>query len=161
MSMMYHLREITNNEAAKLTADPEQIEDFLDNSLGQSEIDLEKAWHGIHYLLTGDASGGERPHCYLMDGGSPVGDIDVGYGPAMLLSKDQVKEFSDALGKLSEEQLKERFDPEAMDKAGVYPGVWDEGDEAFEWLFEVIDSELKPFFSTASQNGNSVLLWMD
>lgn len=161
MSMMYHLREITNIEAAKLSADPDLIEDFLDNSLGQSEIDLEKAWHGIHYLLTGASSGGEKPYCYLMDGGSPVGDIDVGYGPAMLLSKDQVKEFNDALSKLTEEKLKERFDPEAMGKEGVYPGIWDEGDEAFDWLFEVIDSELKPFLSTASKNGNPVLLWMD
>lgn len=161
MSMMYHLREITNNEAAKLSADPDLIEDFLDNSLGQSEIDLEKAWHGIHYLLTGSGSGGEKPYCYLMDGGTPVGDIDVGYGPAILLSKEQVKEFSDAVGTLSLEQLKQRFDPDAMTENGIYPVVWDEGDEAFDWLYEVLDSELKPFLSTASKNGNSVLLWMD
>jgi Domain of unknown function (DUF1877) len=42
--------------------------------------DLDKSWHGIHYLLTGTASGGVAPVNFLVAGGRPVGKLDVGYG---------------------------------------------------------------------------------
>jgi len=44
-------------------------------------LDLDKAWGGLHFLLTGTAWEGEPPHSFLLDGDT-VGDIDVGYGPA-------------------------------------------------------------------------------
>ena len=44
------------------------------------EIDLDKSWHGIHFLLTGAAWEGERPLNFLILGGEEVGDIDVGHG---------------------------------------------------------------------------------
>src|SRR5688500_6275073 len=37
--------------------------------------DLDKAWHGIHYLLTGTAWEGAEPLNFLVAGGRPVGDI--------------------------------------------------------------------------------------
>lgn len=45
-------------------------------------VDLDKAWHAIHYLLTGEADEVPGPLGFLVSGGAPVGAIEVGYGPA-------------------------------------------------------------------------------
>ena len=55
------------------------------------ETDLDKAWHGIHYLLTGTAWAGAEPLNFIVCGGTEVGDIDVGYGPARVFSSNDVK----------------------------------------------------------------------
>ena len=76
--------------------------------------DLDKAWHGIHYLLTGTAWEGGRPLNFLVAGGRPVGDIDVGYGPARVLSAAETRGAHEALTQLSDDDLRGRFDPAAM-----------------------------------------------
>jgi Domain of unknown function (DUF1877) len=53
------------------------------------EADLDKAWHGIHYLLTGTAWEGEPPLDFLVRGGRTVGTIEVGYSPARVLTAEE------------------------------------------------------------------------
>src|SRR5687768_13754481 len=53
---------------------------------------LDKAWHGLHFLFTGTADGGEEPACFLLAGGEDVGDDDDLL--ARLLSPEQVREFA-------------------------------------------------------------------
>ena len=49
---------------------------------GEGELgDLDKSWHGIHYLFTGKADESGTPLEFLVAGGASVGDEDVGYGP--------------------------------------------------------------------------------
>jgi hypothetical protein len=76
--------------------------------------DLDKAWHGIHYLLTGTAWEGEYPHNFLVNGGTEVGDIEVGYSTARVLTAAETREVLDAMNKVSDEDLKARFDPHDM-----------------------------------------------
>jgi hypothetical protein len=93
------------------------------------EMDVEKAWHGLHYLLTGSDWEGEEPLCFLVTGGQEIGDIDVGYGPARALTSGQVRNWAEALAGISEEQLRERFDPVRMSELDIYPSIWNEGGE--------------------------------
>src|SRR5687767_12235877 len=82
--------------------------------LGQGEgerTDLDKAWHGLHYLLTRTAWEGDAPLNFLVAGGREVGDIDVGYGPARVLSAAEVRAAADALARLTDEELRSRFNP--------------------------------------------------
>ena len=50
-----------------------------------SVADLDKAWHGLHYLFTGTDEGGNSPLDFLAVGGEEIGTIEVGYGPARAL----------------------------------------------------------------------------
>jgi len=96
--------------------------------LGEDEVqntDLDKAWHGIHYLLTGTAYQGEGPISYLLTGGEDVGDVDVGYGPARALSPAEVHEFQQALAPVTPEDLRARFNPAEMKTMNIYPDIWD------------------------------------
>lgn len=90
---------------------------------GEAEtIELDKAWHGIHFLLTGSVWEGEEPLCYLVRGGVELGKEDFGYGPAPLLNPDQIADWAKALSTISTDELRKRFNPEAMMKAKIYPG---------------------------------------
>ncbi len=44
------------------------------------DTDLDKSWHGLHYLFTQTVWEGEPPLNFIVCGGNPVGNIDVGYG---------------------------------------------------------------------------------
>ena len=50
----------------------------------EQRFDLDKAWHGIHFLLTGSAWETTPGAGESVLGGDPVGP-DRGYGPARLL----------------------------------------------------------------------------
>lgn len=62
------------------------------HTLGPDDrIDLDKTWHALHYLFTGTAWAGDFPACFLVSSGEPVGDVDVGYGPARSFTPAQTK----------------------------------------------------------------------
>jgi hypothetical protein len=101
--MICTLRQIDAAEIDNLLAHPEHVGAVLDGvEAGQGgEIDLDKAWHGIHFLLTGSAWEGDEPLGYLIAAGQPVGDEDVGYGPARVLRPKEVAQLDAALAAIS------------------------------------------------------------
>src|SRR5262249_19169224 len=107
MSMICCLQEANETQINKLLANPERIHNFIEKEVGQ--VDLEKAWHGIHFLLTGSAWDGEEPLCYLVTGGEQIGEEDVGYGPARALKPQQVAAWASALSAVSVDELSNRF----------------------------------------------------
>ena len=113
----------------------------LDLSENGDATDLDKAWHGIHYLLTGTAWEGDAPQNFLVSGGQAVGDIEVGYGPARVLTAEQTRKAHEALRVLTDEELLMRFDPKDMMAKEVYPEIWDRSpvdDESLEYLMEYV-----------------------
>ena len=83
-----------------------------------------KTWHAIHFALTGSRLGGESPLNFLVAEGTPIGTIDVGYGPARALTSEQVRELAAALVAVDPEQLGSRLDLTALDSEAIYPGGW-------------------------------------
>ena len=67
----------------------------------ENSISLEKAWHGLHFLLTGDPWGGSGHAAFLLAGGREVGE-DMGYGPARVIDAAEVREIDQALHRLAE-----------------------------------------------------------
>ncbi len=113
------------------------------------EIDLDKSWHGIHYLLTKTAWKGEPPLNFLILGGEEVGDIDVGYGTARAFRSDQVCNIQAALQPINIETLRSRFDPDDMTELDIYPEIWDRDpadDDVLGYCAENFD-DLKNFIS--------------
>ncbi|MGE0326815.1 MAG: YfbM family protein, partial [Polyangiaceae bacterium] len=153
-------------DLAKLFAKPESIHDYLygeddEPAAGTTSMDVDKAWQGIHWLLTGTAWEGDGPAAFIIQGGEQVGDEDVGYGPARGFTPAEVKAVAEALRGLTTEILHARFDPEAMEEADIYPsGIWvDEGDEAFEYLESYFDA-LKDFVLGAAREGEAMLVYI-
>lgn len=118
-------------------------------------LGLAQAWHGLHYLLTGRAIGGERPLAQALLGGREVGE-DLGYGPLRLLAPGEVAAVARALDDLDRADLARHYDAAAMEEMRLYPGGWD-APENREWLLEAFD-ELKAYYGRARDRGHGMLL---
>jgi hypothetical protein len=121
------------------------------------KLDLEKAWHGLHYLLTGtvDLEPGESAAGKAVLGGAGIGEDFSGYGPARCFTAAEVGELAAALTDLHEDEVMERFDPEQMAALSIYPFGWDEPDDR-EWLLESL-RDLRRFYADAAVNGHAIV----
>lgn len=191
MSINAKYRRITPQELAEFQRDPSSIAAFfgtdkLDRMLGDEDFDeaayldepspvddperlfdLTNSWMAVHYLLTGEITFASQsktppPLVYVVMGGTPISDEDVGYGPPRFLTPEQVKEAAAALSKLAPEDLRGGFDVAAYNAAGGYPTMSPTG-----WDAEDIDplleeySDLRNFFQGTAERGDALLLWSD
>ena len=114
--------------------------------LGEPEgisTDLDKAWHGIHYLLTGSASEGDAPLSFLVSEGRAVGAIHVGYCPARVFTAAETRTILQAIEGISDEDLRSRFDPGDMTAKKIYPEIWSRGspdDETIGYFSSILPS---------------------
>ena len=126
------------------------------------ETDLDKAWHGIHYLLTGTAWEGLEPLNFIVCGGAEVGDIDVGYGPARVFRSHDVVKLVTALNEIDGTILRERFNPEEMMNLEIYPEIWDkdrDDDDTLGYCIEYYDN-LRSFLSNAVNDSLGIVLYI-
>ena len=122
------------------------------------ELDLEKAWHGLHFLLTGAADGGTEPACFLLEGGEALGDDDE--VDARLLQPAQVRAFAEHLASLTPDELTRRFDPARMTKLRIYPEIWqrsDEEDDPRGFLFSAF-AELRDVVGAAASADDALVV---
>ncbi len=117
-------------------------------------LSLEKAWHGIHYLLCGETEAGTSFLSQAVLGGTEFGD-DLGYGPARYLAPAKVSLTANELSRADlEAEMKARFDPVRMSRAGIYPRLWAPAD--LDWLMEEF-RRLRSFFGDAGANQFAML----
>jgi hypothetical protein len=123
-------------------------------------MDIDKAWHGLHYLFTGTADGGKPSLNFLLGGGRTIGTVDVGYGPARALSARETRAVHDALAAATEDQLRARFDPAAMTRLEIYPDIWTDSDEEDDPLAYLIEHAraLKDFVGHAASRNQGLLI---
>ena len=164
MGMVACFTSVSEETLARLREDEDLIEEFLYPDDGDSEpdnyIDLDKAWHGLHYLLTGEADGGQLPLGLTVIGGEEFGP-DVGYGPARFLSAHQVAQVAKALESITVESLSAKFDPQDMEEKQIYPDViWvRDGSDALDYLLENYQ-QLEVFYRDAAARGDAVIQWL-
>lgn len=92
-----------------------------------SDVDdcgLEKEWHGLHYLLCGSDWEGEPPASFLLNWGSEIGNVDLGYGPARSFTPPETSRIGEFLSQVDSNLLRTRFDPEKMSQLELYPNRW-------------------------------------
>jgi hypothetical protein len=173
MSMIGNFRRTSDARVASLLEDPESIADYLyeegeeeeEDAGGEAhaDLDVDKAWHGIHFLLTGTAWEGKPPLDFIVGGGQEVGDVDVGYGPARVFWSTEVKAIADALRPLTPELLRQRFAPAAMKKLEIYPSIWDrppEEDDTLGYLLEYYEA-LRAFIEGAAEEGEALIVFIN
>ena len=156
--MIGNFLQISPAQLHEAIEDPTMIESLLDTeSDSQDAIDVDKAWHAIHYMLTNSAWEGDEPLANAVLGGTAIGD-DVGYGPAKYITSAQVKDVAAKLP--NRELLKTAFDGNAMTTEEIYPEIWDEGSDALDYILEYYDS-MKSFFMDAASRGNAMLKYLN
>jgi hypothetical protein len=131
-----------------------------DPASGKREVlSLDKAWHGVHYLLAGTAEPGPELRSQAVLGGVELGDDPEGfsgYGPARYFGAARVRELSDELRRPEvETEAAARFDPAKMSQLHIYPG-WRAGEQDKEWLMDAFQ-RLRDFYSSTAAQGRAII----
>ena len=165
MGMIMYLLRISKQELESYIDKPEL---FLENRVDHAySMDIDKAWGGILYLLTGKAFASGSPEdevdslnriffsAQLFDE-----DMDVGYGPAHYLTPEQVAGIHRKIASLTEAELKARYNPEAMNKEKkLYPSLdWNE--KIFDYLYFHFQA-LQSFFATVASRGEAIVTFLN
>ena len=162
--MIMNLLRISKQELESYIDKPDL---FLENRVDDAySMDIDKAWGGILYLLTGKAFASGSPEDEV-DSLNRIffsaqffdEDMDVGYGPAHYLTPEQVAGIHRKIASLTEADLKAHYDPEAMnEEEELYPSLdWNEED--FEYLYFHFQA-LQSFFATAASRGEAIVTFL-
>ncbi|WP_431946969.1 YfbM family protein [Micromonospora marina] len=155
MGMVFTARRLSGAQLATVLAEPDTVGTIFHS--GPDELDLDKAWHGLHYLLTGDAYEIRGDAGPAVLGGDPIGP-DLGMGPARLLMPDAVRAVAAGLDAVDDATLRARFDPAAMSEAGIYPHIWNDGVDEFDNYLMPNLTALRDFYRDAAARGDAALL---
>jgi hypothetical protein len=161
MSMIGNFLQVTPAQLQSLVDNPSSVKALIypDDGDRPESIDVDKAWHGIHFMLTDDAWGGNAPLANVVLGGTEIGG-DVGYGPAHYLTPDELRAVADALRELPGDEFARRFDAEKLSESQIYPRIWDEGDEALDYLRHYYET-IREYYLDASAKGNAMLKYLN
>jgi hypothetical protein len=167
MGMVMCLETASDKSIKQLLRKPDLIESWLSGDSEETEVsdehiqvDLDKAWHAIHFLLCGSADGGDGPEAFLLAGGTAIGDIDVGYGPARAFRSDEIKAISKALTVIPPEALRARFNHALLKKHDIYPSIWDRNDPGdVDYTIEYYDTLLQ-HLNTAASKGMGMIVFL-
>ena len=163
--MIGNLRAVSDDVLHKLLASPLTIQDFLypeEEEEGTADhTDLDKACHTIHFVLTGSAWEGDFPLGFLVSAGTPVGDEDVGYGPARAFRSDEVFAIHGAISEVSDIEFSRRFSVAALKEADVYPSFGHASDEEERPYFLEYFQILKAFVARASDQKLGLLVYVN
>lgn len=175
MGMVAFYRRISSEQLLALQSTQESVKDFFYSNLevGVSNdhyFDIGKNWQGLHFLLTGTAYGGDSVLSRVVLGGTPFVESQVAIAtqneneeddkveldtPITFLTPQAVKEASEAMLQLSEEELESNFNSEVMEEAEIYPGEWYEEESLENLLF--CFREVRLFFQQAADAGDAIL----
>lgn len=135
------------------------LEDRIEHidAVDSNWLDIDKAWDGIIFLLTGNGS--EKAHGDLLriivSTRYVDESLDFGYGPAHYVDAEEVKELYQKIAHFDRNTLLQRYDPSKMKELNIYPDIWDET-EAFNYLFHFI-CEIQAFFRKAASNNEAII----
>jgi hypothetical protein len=157
---LYALDTATEND---LRSDPSKVEALVMESgdVAPGEIfELEKSWHAMHFMLTDSVWEGDYPLSFICKGGEDLGE-DLGYGPARLITADDVAILKSKLDKRSANDVRKAFSGSVFNANEIYPHGWDYDDqtekemaEEYGQFFEL----MKDFVDNAASARHSILV---
>jgi hypothetical protein len=164
MSMIANLLRVTKADLDAYLNDSSLLEEsvYNDEVDNPNLVDLDKSWDGILFLLTGqNVANTEHPLAKVLFSGQLIDEEqDLGYGPAHYLTPEQVVELNAQIANISIADLKQKYDPKKMNEIEVYPSIWDEGDEAFDYLAQYF-KDLQQVYADAAKNGEAVITFVN
>jgi hypothetical protein len=138
MSMIGNLLRVTKSELEDYLKDSSLLENKIydDETENENLVDIDKSWDGVIFLLTGQSfATAENNLVRILFSGQLIDEEqDLGYGPAHYLTPEQVAELNNEISTITIADLKQKFNPKKMNELEVYPTIWDEGDDAFDYV---------------------------
>ncbi|MYN09965.1 YfbM family protein [Pseudoduganella aquatica] len=164
MGMIAYLAGVDDVTMARLQANPDDVAAVIYPPDGHGEdadfVDLDKAWHCIHFMLTGSAVDTAPTAGWSILGGTELGE-DMGMGPARVLAPGQVRSVAAALDAIDEDAFTARYAPDSMVAAEVYlsDSLASDGDAALDYIVQNYRS-LRTFYRDTAAKGHGAILWL-
>jgi hypothetical protein len=161
--MSFVARQLTPTETRQVLDEPDLARPLLFDESGEAaaagrRIDLDKAWHGIHYLLTGTVwEKTTTPIGQALLGGQEL----AGHSDVRLLDAAHVRQTADALALLDQVALRRRYVPARLAELDIYPNVWEVDDSALDEYLLPNLATLVEFYRTAAATNAAVLMRID
>jgi Domain of unknown function (DUF1877) len=157
-----NLRPASDVEITRLLGHPNEITRFLfgAEAAQRERLELDRAWHAIHFALNGSRLGGDAPLNFLASEGTPVGDVDVGYGPARVLTSEQVRQLAQAVATIEPDHFGARLDTSALDANSIYPGGWGRNGQSVGTVAEAY-RDMRALILRLSEGGLGLILYIN
>jgi hypothetical protein len=161
--MIGNIRPASDAEIERLLAHPAEVTRFLygADSGGRERLSLDRAWHAIHFALTGSRLGGDEPLNFLASEGTAVGEVDVGYGPARVLRSEQVRAIAAALASISPADIAARLSLERLDQEAIYPGYWQRNGNGVVEHVVASYRDMRELLSRLAERGLGLVLYIN
>ncbi|WP_172194971.1 YfbM family protein [Saccharibacillus qingshengii] len=158
MGMIGYLKRVTEQALSSLIHGGQDLYAYIHGEQGE-ELDLDKAWQGLHYLLCGDPYGGEGPLFDAIMGGKPLNPEEESEIIVRYLTPDEVRNVASALESVGPAELAKGFEPDDMNEAGVYPSPdWNEEGE-LDYLLGYYEP-MREHYRAAAAAGEGMLLYV-
>ncbi|MET0637928.1 MAG: YfbM family protein [Chitinophagaceae bacterium] len=160
MGMTGQFLRVSNDDLETYFLNSNLLSERMDASYtGDPEfIDIDKAWEGILFLLTGSGIAIDPHHPLakiIMSENVVDEDQNFGFGPATYVTPEEVIQLSKELTTIDRAELTKRYNPVALNEAEIYPQGWDD-EEMLEYVLENYDT-LKQFYADAAANGQAIV----
>ena len=157
MSMIFNFLRVTAAELDDYLNDSSLLEERIYNDEDEegdpNQVDIDKAWAGIIFLLTGESfEHSTHPLLKAFFSGQEIDqEQDLGYGPGQYLTPDQVKEMNGQISEITIDELSSKYDPKKLSEAEVYPNVW-EKDDMLSYLTEYFETVQEVYAEAAAKD---------
>ena len=107
----------------------DELYNFIQNTEPDNWFELEKAWHGIHFLLTKNSKTQEAG--FLVNNGITLRDYNwaENYGVNVIDMRAfytvEVSNINKLLAGLTVKEMKKQYDPAEMFSRDIYPAIWE------------------------------------
>ena len=124
------------------------------------EFDVDKAWHGIHFLLTGSDWKGSGPLAFILVGGKEIPE-GLGHGPARCFTAEEVRQIDSVLKDIDPAALYEKADPTEFSRMNIYPDIWDSEpkEECVGYVTSYL-ADLQKFISETAQADRALIVYV-
>jgi Domain of unknown function (DUF1877) len=127
-------------------------DETLQNGELYESLELDKAWHGLHFLLSGSASQGAEPSQFLLSG-TLLPEVSE---QVAVHRHSAVEAFSKFLQSVSNDVLAARYDPRRMQELEIYPEIWTD-EEGLSFILRLVDP-LRAFIARHASLGHAMLV---
>ena len=139
---------------AKETPVPDALPRFDHPDGARLEVDLDKSWDGINFCMK-RLRGVDAPNVF--EDGRPVGNVEVGYGPAMTFDAVATRALCDEFSAVDAAAVVGALDPAAM--SDVYPGaLWERDDDDTRSYVKENFKAMRAFLEQAAGQGLGIVV---
>jgi len=162
MGMVVILLRVTESQLDEYLRDSSALENRITNEdiyHDNTSLNIDKAWDGSIYLLTGQNYwNATHPLASALFSGQLIDkDQDLGLGPAHYRLPSQVKQLNGVVSTITEADLRERYQPNRMAEMKVYPDIWDQDQiDAFDYLKNYFKL-FQAFYNLAAIDHNALI----